>query len=153
MASGDQLGDGELLLRRFDPANINHFSARDQNSGERHFRSGAFRWDEIEGSTSRGCSVYSEQKLAFHGMDADSILDDKSWGIGRISAMAVRAVERNGVGGVFDAVEDPWPDGRANGSDLRGAAHSLITIQPGVPKQEKWMSKLAMAFEIRDSSN
>ena len=110
MNARPRLAERELVLRRFDPDDPNHYSFDEQLQRKR-LRATSFTFHEYTGEDVTGCSVYREQVLEAEGLPLKSTLEDESWRIAQARVEAVRAVEHVGQR-MLDAVEDSWPDGK-----------------------------------------
>jgi hypothetical protein len=125
--------DKNLLLRRFNPSNPDHYSV-DEATQELRLRSASLRFDPYDNI--RGCSVYCDEYLAANRLARSDILEEASWRIVGATAAGIRTLET----GLLDAILDPWPDG-PNGSRPVDVAHSLITAPLSVGRNA--MGKLA----------
>jgi hypothetical protein len=109
--------DGETVIRRFDPININHVGL-DQGDGSIRLKSGALGI----GRDDDGSSVYREAILTHYEIPVSSVIEANYSGLAMLSAGSVRDL------GDVDVIPDPWPVGRDVGPDI-DVAHSLITFQ------------------------
>lgn len=148
MGEGRLLGD-EVLLRRFNPANSDHTSVHDQKTGERRLTSGALRWDREPEDESRpllrhGISVFRLGVLRQHHLPKAQVLDPPHVGLAEAIAERIRLAGTAYLPNPIDVVEDPLPV--TGPGDAHNVAHSLITCQPNLSKNQMKRVKTGIAF-------
>lgn len=144
-----QIADGDLLYRRFDPNDKNHWTTDDGGEGGR-LRSGALSWDPraSAGGTTLECSVYQRSKVHALGHDHTVCIERSGWEVAASDPERIRNVRRPTVPEVsspFDAVEDEYPEGR-NGAHIRDGAHAAIIHEAALKGASRWYSVLAGTF-------
>lgn len=124
-----ELEDAELLLRRYDPTNSNHFSV-DQKTGEPVARSGCLRWDrepvdKAQPADFYGISVTRDAVLRDRRFPRRNLLQPPNYtGLLGITAEQVRrsSTEKTAA----RAVADPLPV--TGSTDTHNEAHALIRV-------------------------
>lgn len=145
MAESSPTEAEHLLLRRFDPDDVDHYSF-DERLGRKRFRSGAFRWDADETGPREylGCSVHDDFLLEQASIARLKVVRAPYLYVAGAVADDVRAVGAPDSS-PFNAVQDPYPDGQQGAEEI-DQAHALIT-RP-VRLKDKWMSRLALRFAL-----
>lgn len=146
---GDAIPAGDLVLRRFDPKNVSHWSSDDSGAPGR-LRASALRWDPSPEAAPvrKECSVYQQSKVLALGRGIEVCLEQEGWEIAGADPAAIRAVDRRGNPGPnspFDVTEDEYPSG-IEGAHERDAAHAAVGHPLPLSGANKWYSKLAMTF-------
>lgn len=146
--NGSQIADGDLLFRRYDPTNNDHWTTDESGSGGR-VRSGALNWDPRTVEPDKlECSVYQDSKLRSLGHDHTICIETAGWEVAASDAQQVRQLKRATVpeaSSPFDAVEDEYPVGR-QGAHERDAAHAAIVHALPLRGASRWYSALAATF-------
>lgn len=138
-----------VVLRRYDPANESHVVI-DQANGEKRFRSGALRWDEVDRIDlpgHLGCSVFDLNLLESVGLTQDDCLHDRTWRVARSTAQSIRDVRRDSSGSIapFDLVADPTSQAEPQPID---PAHCLIVHAAPLSGAKKWYQRVASVFDL-----
>jgi len=144
-----QIADGDLLYRRFDPTDKNHWTVDDSGEGGR-LRSGALIWDVREAAEAAAmeCSVYQESKVRALGHDHSVCIERAGWEVAASDPLDIRNARRPTVPEAtspFDAIEDEYPDGM-DGAHARDAAHAAIVHPVPLSGASRWYSVLAGTF-------
>jgi len=151
MADGDALLDDEVVLRRFNPGDEDHWSIPDDGAAPR-LRTLAFIFNRSSDGTRMEVSVYQDRKLPALGIGrADCLNDDQQgWDIAVTTPKTVRALRRDQVPdqpNPFSLLEHAYPDGKI-GAPLRDGAHAEIFHTLTGKPAARWESLIASAFRV-----
>ena len=154
MEEGKALAKEELVLRRFNPENENHFVV-DEAGFPARLRQSAFRWDRFperpETALRMECSVYHLAALTAAGLGAQGCIEAErpNWRLAALEVEEITTFQRPNMpdDNPYDVVADPYPSGVAD-AHPRDQAHALIRHDLPQKGADRWSRDLASKFRI-----